>query len=42
MNKFVLIAAIAVILATVVTAYAQQVRCYAVCSNGDCQQVCVR
>ncbi len=40
--KFVLFAAIAAILATVVTAYAQQVRCYAVCSNGDCQQVCVR
>lgn len=41
MNKFVYLAAIAVILATVVTAYAQ-VRCYAVCSNGDCQQVCIR
>ena len=39
--KYVILAT-AIILATLVNAYAQQVRCYAVCSNGDCQQVCIR
>ena len=39
--KFVFFAAIAAILATVVTAYAQ-VRCYAVCQQGECTQVCIR
>lgn len=39
--KFVFFAAVAVILATVVTAYAQ-VRCYAVCQQGECTQVCIR
>lgn len=40
--KYVLFAAIAIILATVVTAYAQQVKCYAVCQQGNCTQVCIR
>lgn len=39
--RYVLICAAVVILATVVTAYAQG-RCYAVCSQGECTQVCVR
>jgi hypothetical protein len=37
--RYVLIGAIAVILATIVTAYAG-IRCTAVCSNGQCQQYC--
>lgn len=40
--KLVAIAAFAVILATVVTAYAQQIKCYAVCQQGNCTQVCIR
>ena len=39
--KYVLLAAVAVILATVVTAYAAP-KCYAVCSNGECRQVCIQ
>ena len=40
--KYVVLAAIAVILASVVTAYAQQIKCYAVCQQGQCTQVCIR
>jgi hypothetical protein len=39
--KYVIFAAIAVILSTVITAYAAP-RCFAVCSNGNCQQVCTQ
>jgi len=39
--KFVLFAVVAMILATVITAYAAP-RCFAVCSNGNCQQVCIQ
>lgn len=39
--KFVLFAAVAMILATVITAYAAP-KCWAVCSNGECRQVCIR
>ena len=39
--KYVLLAAVAVILATIVTAYAGP-KCYAVCSQGNCTQVCIQ
>ena len=37
--KYILLGALAALLATIITAYAAP-KCFAVCSNGECSQVC--